>query len=57
MDCARMARVFLLYILGSYLFANGRQTLSLRWLALFRDFGVARGLIEGRHVLPICTHA
>ena len=37
-DCARMARAFLLYLLGAYLFANEGQTMSLRWLALFRDF-------------------
>ena len=41
-DCAWMARAFLLYILGAYLFANGGQTVSLRWLALFRNFEVAR---------------
>ena len=37
-DYARMARAFLLYILGVYLFANGGQTISLRWLALFHYF-------------------
>ena len=37
-----MVRVFLLYLLGVYLFANGGQTVSLRWLALFRDFVRAR---------------
>ena len=42
-DCAQMARAFLLYILGAYLFANGGQTVSLRWLALFRDFEDAKG--------------
>ena len=36
--CAWMAKVFLLYLLRAYLFANGGQTVSLRWLALFRDF-------------------
>ena len=41
-DCARMARDILLYILGAYLFANGGQTMSLRWLSLFRDFKEAR---------------
>ena len=29
--CARMARAFLLYILGAYPFANEGQTVSLRW--------------------------
>ena len=33
-----MAKVFLLYLLEAYLFANGGQIVSLRWLALFRDF-------------------
>lgn len=33
-----MARTLLHYILQAYLFANGRQIVSLRWLALFRDF-------------------
>ena len=33
-----MARVFLLYLLGVYLFTNGGQTVSLRWLTLFWDF-------------------
>ena len=37
-----MARAFLLYILGAYLFANRGHTISLRWLALFRDFEVAK---------------
>lgn len=41
-DCAKMARAFLLYILGTYLFTNREQMVSLRWLALFRDFGEAR---------------
>jgi len=36
-DCARMARAFLLYLLGVYLFANGKQTVSLRQLPLFCD--------------------
>ena len=34
-ECIQMVRVFLLYLLGAYLFTNGRQTMSLRWLALF----------------------
>ncbi|KAK9988574.1 hypothetical protein SO802_028813 [Lithocarpus litseifolius] len=37
-----MARAFLLYLLGDYLFANGRQMLSLRWLILFHDFTEAQ---------------
>lgn len=41
-DCARMARAFLQYVLGVYLFANGGLTMFLRWLALFSDFGRAR---------------
>ena len=38
-DCAQMAKTFLLYILGAYLFANYRQMVSLRLLALFHDSG------------------
>ena len=38
-DCARMARAFLLYILGVYLFTNEGKMVSLKWLALFHDFG------------------
>ena len=34
-ECTRMAKVFLLYLLGVYLFANGGKTMSLRWLAFF----------------------
>ena len=36
-----MVRAFLLYILGAYLFANGGETMSLKWLVLFRDFSEA----------------
>ena len=41
-DCAQMASAFLLYLLGAFLFANGRQPVSLRWLALFHYFKEAR---------------
>ena len=41
-DCLWMARFFFLYLLGAYLFSNGGQMVSLRWLALFRDFERAR---------------
>lgn len=43
-DCAQVARALLLYLLRAYLFANGDQTVYLRWLALFRDrdFGPAQ---------------
>jgi len=40
-ECVRMARAFLLHLLGDYLFANGRKMVSLRWLTLFQDFGEA----------------
>ena len=40
-ELVRMARAFLLHLLGAYLFANGGQTVSLRWLTLFQDFGEA----------------
>ena len=39
---AKMARAFLLYLLGAYLFTKGGKMVSLRWLALFRDFTEAR---------------
>ena len=55
-DISRMARAFLLYILGAYLFANGGQTMSLRWLALFHDFGKLRRQAKARLVLRTCTH-
>lgn len=41
-DRAQMAKVFMLYVVGACLFANGGQTRSLRWLALFRDFEQAQ---------------
>ena len=34
-EYAKMAKVFLLYLPRTYFFANGGQTVSLRWLALF----------------------
>ena len=37
-ECVLMARAFLLHLLETFLFANGGQTMSLRWLALFQDF-------------------
>ena len=37
-----MARAFLLHLLGAYLFANGGQTVSLRWWTLFQDFAKAQ---------------
>ncbi|XP_030964283.1 protein MAIN-LIKE 1-like [Quercus lobata] len=38
----RMARAFVLHLLGAYLFATSGQTVSLRWLTLFQDFGEAQ---------------
>ena len=38
-----MARAFLLYILGVYLFTNEGQMMSLTWLTLFREFEDAQG--------------
>ena len=38
----RMAKAFLLHLLGAYLFTNGAQMVSLRWLTLFQDFVEAR---------------
>ena len=37
-----MARAFVLHLLGTYIFANGGQKVSLRWPTLFQDFGKAR---------------
>ena len=37
-DYAKMARAFLLYLIGAYLFTNEGQTVFLRWLTLFYDF-------------------
>ena len=34
-ECVRMAKAFLLHLMGAYLFANDRQTVFLRWLTLF----------------------
>ena len=36
-----MARAFLLHLMRAYLFANGEQMVSLKWLTLFQDFGEA----------------
>ena len=41
-ECVRMARAFLLHLLGAYLFANGGKMVLLRWLTFFQDFGEAR---------------
>lgn len=41
-ECARMAKVYFLYLLGVYLFPNWGQMVTLMWLALFRDFERAR---------------
>ena len=38
----RVARAFLLLLLGAYHFTNGGKTVSLRWLTLFKDFVDAR---------------
>ncbi|KAL0004964.1 hypothetical protein SO802_012525 [Lithocarpus litseifolius] len=40
-DCTQMAWAFSLYLLVAYLFANIGQMVSLRWLALLRNFGAA----------------
>ena len=40
-ECVRMARAFLLHLLGAYLFTNSGQIVSLRWLTPFQDFGEA----------------
>ena len=42
-----MARAFLLLLVGAYLFGIGRQMVSLRWLALFRDFKRAQAANQG----------
>ena len=34
-ECVRMARAFLLHLLGAYLFANGGQMVSFRCLTSF----------------------
>ena len=41
-ECVRMAKAFLLHLLGTYLFANGGKMVPLRWLTLFQDFGEAQ---------------
>ena len=42
-DYAWMVRAFQFYILGAYLFTNGGQIVSLRWLTLFHNFEDAWG--------------
>ena len=37
----RMAGAFLLHLIGAYLFTNGGQTVSLRWLSIFKYFADA----------------
>ena len=37
-----IAKAFLLHLLGAYIFGNGGQMVSLRWLTLFQDFTEAR---------------
>ena len=41
-ECVHMARAFLLRLMGAYLFANGGQMVSMRWLTFFQDFREAR---------------
>ena len=48
-DYAKMDEPFLLYLLEAYLSTSGGQTVSLRWLALFRDFGETPKGKWGRH--------
>ena len=50
-DIARMVRAFLLYVVGLILFANGGQTISLRWLALFWLFEDTRKVNLGHACL------
>ena len=47
-DWAQMAWAFLLFVVGAYHFANGAQTVLLRWLALFHNFEDARE-VNWRH--------
>ena len=47
----RMAKAFLLHLLGAYLFTNGAQMVSLRWLTLFQDFAEARRVNQGQACL------
>ena len=44
-------RQLLIIMLGAYLFANGGHMVSLRWLALFRDFNQARDVNWGHTCL------
>lgn len=52
-ESVRMARAFLLYLIGAYLFTNGRQMVSLRWLTLFRILGRQGGPSRGKCVFLI----
>ena len=45
----------MLYVVGAYLFANGGQTVSLRWLALFCDFEQAQKVNWG-HACLACLY-
>ena len=52
---AKMARAFLLYLLGAYLFTKGGKMVSLRWLALFRTLWRLKKPTTGKCALPTCT--
>lgn len=47
----QMARALLLYVVGAYLFANGGQPMSLRFLALFCNFEQVREVNWGHACL------
>ena len=50
-DYAKMAKAFLLYLVGAYLFTNEGQTVFLRWLTLFCDFERAQDANWGQACL------